>query len=62
MDQPSKPRRLVTKRFIFSMIVLINGTALVYFGKLGGEQFVWLCAIVIAGHRAADIVAAWRGK
>src|SRR5579863_3760170 len=57
-----KTRRLFTKRFIFSMIVLANSTALVYFGKLAGQEYVWLCAIVIAGHKAADIVSAWRGN
>jgi hypothetical protein len=44
------------------MIVLANSTALVYFGKLAGQEYVWLCAIVIAGHKAADIVSAWRGN
>lgn len=61
MDQPSK-KGFLTKRFIFSMIILINGTALVYFGKLGGEQFVWLCTVVILGHRAPDAIKAWRGQ
>jgi len=61
MDQPSK-KPFFTKRFIFSLIVLINGTALVYFGKLGGEQFVYLCALVVAGHHAADLITAWRGR
>jgi hypothetical protein len=44
------------------MIVLVNGTALVYFGKMGGEQFVYLCAVVVAGHHLADVVAAFKGK
>lgn len=61
MDQPVK-KGFFTKRFIFSMIVLVNGTSLVWFGKLGGEQFVYLCALVILGHHAPEAIKAWRGQ
>ena len=62
---PRKSRtfgELLSKRFVFSLIILVNGTVLVWFGKLGGEQFVYLCGLVIMGHNAASVVAAMRNR
>lgn len=45
----------------FSVLGLGLATGLVYTGKLGGEQWVYALAIVIAGHHAEDIIKAWKG-
>lgn len=55
-------RRFTTKRFLFSLIGLALSTGLCYYGKLGGEQWVYALAIVLAGHHAEDLVRAYRGN
>lgn len=54
-------RRFTTKRFIFSMLVLVNSTALKYTGHLGDDAFALIALGVIAGHQMEGIIAAWRG-
>ena len=51
-----------TKRFIFSAVGLALATWLCYEAKLGGEQWVYALAIIIAGHHMEDLVKAWRGN
>lgn len=54
-------RRFTTKRFIFSLIVLVNSTVLKYTGHLGDDAFALVALGVIAGHQMVDIITAWRG-
>lgn len=55
-------RRFTTKRFIFSMIVLATTTWLKWNEKLGDQAYEITTLGVIAGHQAAELIAAWRGN
>lgn len=59
-DGEKKP--FFTKRVLLSLLVLALGTSGLYAGKLAGGDYVLLCAIVIAGHHAVDLVKAWKGR
>lgn len=53
--------RLVTKRFILSMLGLFLGSFLCYKQRLPGEAWVYALAVILAGHHAVDLIKAWRG-
>lgn len=53
-------RRFLTKRFIFSAAGLALATLELEHGKLSGTEWVYALAIIIAGHHAPDLIAAWR--
>lgn len=54
-------RRFTTKRFVFSAVGLGLATYLCWNAKIGGQEWVYALAIIIAGHHAEDIIRAWRG-
>jgi hypothetical protein len=33
---------------------------MLWYGKIGGEEWVYVLVIVIAGHHAEDLIKAWR--
>lgn len=50
-----------SKRMVLSLLGMGLMTALCYLGKVGGEQFIYGLAVILAGHHAADLIKAWRG-
>ena len=54
--------KFCTKRFIFSAAGILIATALLCFGKLSGECWVYAFAVSLAGHHAEDIAKAIRGN
>lgn len=46
---------------MLSVLGIAVATGLVLAGKMGGENWVYALAVVLAGHHAADIVRAARG-
>lgn len=63
MDQPcDKPRRTrwLTKRMFFSVLGIIIATTMVYTGKMDAHTWVESLLVIIAGHHAEDLIAAWR--
>jgi hypothetical protein len=57
-----KKKRLFTTRKVFSAIGFITATWLLWFGKIGGEEWVYTLVIVIAGHHAEDLIKAIKGR
>jgi hypothetical protein len=57
-----EPKRFFSKRVFLSLLGLGTATGLVIAGKIGGSEWVYALAVVIAGHHASDIVSAWKGK
>jgi hypothetical protein len=54
------PKRLLTKRFALAGAGLLLASALCWLGKIGGDAWVFAFATALAGHRAEDIVKAYR--
>gem|GEM_PF-6662376 len=44
------------------MISLTIATALLVFGKINGENWVYALAVVLTGHNAEGVVNAYRGN
>lgn len=57
---PPKRKRLFTTRKVFSLIGFVTATFMLWFGKIGGEEWVYVLVIVIAGHHAQDLIRAWK--
>ena len=53
---------IATKRFILAAAGILLATALCAFGKMTGAEWVAAFAAGLAGHRAEDIVKAFRGQ
>lgn len=38
------------------------GTLALWLGKINGDNWVYLCLVVLGGHNAQDIVSAYRNR
>lgn len=55
-----KHSRWTTKRLFLSVLSLGLGTWALWYGKLDGENWVFLAFGCMAGHNLEDIIKAWR--
>lgn len=64
MDQPCerKKTRWLTSRKVITAVGFSTATVMVYTGKMDAGTWVYNLAVLIAGHHAADLIAAWRGR
>jgi hypothetical protein len=62
VDNQCQKKPFFTKRVLLSILGLVVATGLVCAGKISGGEWVYALAVVVAGHHAADIVSAWKGK
>ena len=62
MAEGDQTTRWLTKRSVITAVGFITATAMVYSGKMSDQVWVYAVAVFIAGHHAADIVKAFRGK
>ena len=44
------------------MIAFTTASVALWNGKLGGAEWVYAVAVILAGHHAADIIKAYRGN
>jgi hypothetical protein len=60
----STPKRKswFTTRKVLTYVCIILATVSLWGGKLTGETWVLAMAVFIAGHHAADLIQAWRGR
>lgn len=54
--------RLLTTRKLFSLIAFTTASVALWNGKLGGAEWVYAVAVILAGHHAADLIKAYRGN
>jgi hypothetical protein len=59
-EQAPKKRRVFTTRKVFSLVGFLAATIMLWYGKINGEEWVYVLVIVIAGHHAEDLIKAWR--
>ena len=56
-----KKTRWLTGRKMITVAGFTAATAMVYSGKMSDQCWVFAMAVFIAGHHAADLIAAWKG-
>jgi len=61
-DTVVKKTRWFTGRKAITAAGFVAATAMVYSGKMSDQVWVYAMAVFIAGHKASDIIAAWKGR
>lgn len=54
--------RWITGRKAITAAGFATATALVCFGKMSDQCWVFAMAVFIAGHHAEDLIKAWKGN
>jgi hypothetical protein len=54
--------RWITGRKVLTSVLVVAGSAELWFGKLPAEPYVYLMLGCLAGHHLPDILKAWRGN
>lgn len=62
MAEGNRTTQWLTKRSVITAAGFITATAMVYSGKMSDQVWVYAVAVFVAGHHAAEIVKAFRGR